>query len=111
MPQKIKVIALVLVSLLFTFGVQSKSFANSNIRSTKIISPAKNRVQNWVRVDSGRDLFFDFIYPQGNQPIVVFLNGLTATTENWEKLTQSLAVKGIGSLRFDFYGQGKTLAK
>lgn len=68
-------------------------------------------IQNWVRVDSGNELYFNLIYPQANKPTVILLNGLTATIENWETIAQSLAQKGIGVLRFDFYGQGKTLAK
>lgn len=102
MPQVLKnTLIIVLTFVAFTFtAVQSLAVAGKT-----------PRVQSWVKVDSGRELFVDIIYPQQNMPIVVLLNGLTATTQNWEVLAQSLAQKGIGVVRFDFYGQGMTLAK
>lgn len=103
MPQVLKNILIVTVLFLI--------FSLSAVPSLAANSVSAKRVQNWAKVDSGRELFFDFIYPQANRPIVVLLNGLTATTKNWEVLAQSLAARGIGVLRFDFYGQGMTLAK
>lgn len=107
MPQIFKLVTVVFLTLF----ISSNVLAQQSYNQTAATSAGKNRIQNWVKVNSGNEFYFDFIYPQQNKPIVVLLNGLTATTQNWEVLAQSLATKGIGVLRFDFYGQGKTLAK
>ena len=73
--------------------------------------PSVQRIQNWATVAENKQLFFDYIQPQANKPTIVFLNGLTATTEDWNGMTEYLVSKGMGVLRFDFYGQGKTLAR
>ncbi len=67
--------------------------------------------QTWVLVDSGKQLFVDWLPPQANKPVVVLLNGMTYTTKNWNSFATELNRKGIGVLRFDFQGHGNTLLK
>lgn len=102
MPQVLKnVLVVTLTFITFTLSAVS----------SLAVAGKTQRAQGWVKVESGRELFVDVIYPQQNMPVVVLLNGLTATTKSWDVLTQALAQKGIGVVRFDFYGQGMTLAK
>lgn len=67
--------------------------------------------KGFVKVRIDRQLYYEYEAPQNNQPTVVLLNGLTYGTEQYAGLAKSLVKKGIGVLRFDFDGMGKTLLK
>jgi pimeloyl-ACP methyl ester carboxylesterase len=71
----------------------------------------QERLQSFVKIRSQRELFVDYLKPQAGKPIVVLLNGLTYRTGIWDKFVEELKGNGIGILRYDPMGQGKTLAK
>jgi alpha-beta hydrolase superfamily lysophospholipase len=64
--------------------------------------------QGFVSIKT-KELYVDYSAPQPNKETVVLLNGLTYTTVQWDKLTSELKKKGLGVLRYDMDGMGKTL--
>ena len=63
-------------------------------------------------VDIGtKELYVDFIAPQAGRPTVVLLNGLTYSTTQWDAMTVYLKKAGLGVVRYDMDGMGKTLLK
>jgi len=64
----------------------------------------------FISIDS-TDLYVEYSAPQKNQPTVVLLNGLTYSTRQWDAMTAELKKMGIGVLRYDMSGMGKTLLK
>ena len=64
----------------------------------------------FVTIDS-TDLHVEYLAPQKNMPTVVLLNGLTYSTRQWDKMTAVLKKMGVGVVRYDMSGMGKTLLK
>lgn len=63
-------------------------------------------------VDIGtKELYVEYAAPAAGRPTVVLLNGLTYSTTQWQKMTDALVKKGLGVLRYDMDGMGKTLLK
>lgn len=58
-----------------------------------------------------KDLYVDYIAPQAKKPTVVLLNGLTYSTVQWDQMVTELQKKGLGILRYDMDGMGKTLLR
>lgn len=69
------------------------------------------KFKGFVKVRPERELYVDYVRAQKNKPTVVLLNGMTYSTQQFEKLAAQLTARGIGVLRFDFDGMGKTLLK
>lgn len=73
--------------------------------------PAPLRFRDYVEIEPGRELYVDWIKAQPGKPTVVLLNGMTYSTRYWDDFTAVLQAKGIGVIRYDMYGMGKTLVK
>ncbi|MBC7421693.1 MAG: alpha/beta hydrolase [Bdellovibrio sp.] len=58
-----------------------------------------------------KELYVDYLAPVAGRPTVVLLNGLTYETTAWDKMTAAMKKKGLGVVRYDMDGMGKTLAK
>lgn len=58
-----------------------------------------------------KDLYVDYVAPKGKKPTVVLLNGLTYSTVQWDDMVAELEKKGLGILRYDMDGMGKTLLR
>lgn len=65
----------------------------------------------FVKVSAERSLYVDYIKPAPGKPIAVLLNGLTYRTGSWDLFVDQLKGQGLGILRYDMFGQGKTLMK
>lgn len=63
-------------------------------------------------VDIGsKELYVDYQAPEEGRPTVVLLNGLTYTTVQWDKMVKAMKTRGLGVVRYDMDGMGKTLIK
>lgn len=84
--------------LLFVFSIQTFAF------------DLKSDYQGFVDIGS-KELYVDYLAPKEGRPTVVLLNGLTYTTVQWESMVSYLKVLGLGVLRYDMAGMGKTMVK
>ncbi len=66
--------------------------------------------KGFVNIDT-KELYVDYLAPKAGRPTVILLNGLTYSTVQWDKMVVTLKEKGLGVLRYDMYGMGKTLLK
>lgn len=66
--------------------------------------------QGFVSIQT-KELYVDYTAPQANKETVILLNGLTYSTVQWDKLTAELQQKGLGVLRYDMDGMGKSLLR
>jgi pimeloyl-ACP methyl ester carboxylesterase len=71
----------------------------------------QERLQAFVKIRGQRELFVDYLKPEPGRPVVVLLNGLTYRTGIWDSFVKELKGDGIGILRYDPMGHGKTMAK
>lgn len=62
---------------------------------------------------AGRKIFVSYRQAEAGKPTIVLLNGLTYSLENWDQYVAALEkhAPGLGILRFDMIGMGKTLLK
>lgn len=58
-----------------------------------------------------KELYVDYTAPTKSKETVVLLNGLTYSTTQWDQLVAELKTKGLGVLRYDMDGMGKTLLR
>jgi pimeloyl-ACP methyl ester carboxylesterase len=65
----------------------------------------------FVRLPDDRRIWVEHDPAPAGKPTLVLLNGLTYATKDWRPLTRELKARGLGVLRLDFEGQGKTLAE
>lgn len=67
----------------------------------------------FVKIGKGTEVYTDYEKAAPGQPTIVLLNGLTYSLENWDTYVASLKKRnpGLGILRFDMIGMGKTLLK
>jgi len=68
-----------------------------------------NNFKGFVEISKGRQLYVDWLKAKDSQPTVILLNGLTYDTTDWDKFVTALAPYGLGILRYDPKGMGKTL--
>lgn len=80
------------------------------IVSTSSAFDLTKNFQGFVSI-STKELYVDYTAPQAGKETVVLLNGLTYTTVQWDQLTAELSKKGLGVLRYDMDGMGKTLLR
>lgn len=73
--------------------------------------PQASAFQGFIEIRQGKSLYVDYVKAEKNQPTVVLLNGLTYSTAQWQEFTRPLLDRGVGVVRFDFDGMGKTLLK
>lgn len=71
----------------------------------------QERLQAFVKIRSDRELFVDYIKPAAGKPVIVLLNGLTYRTGIWDAFVNELKGDGLGILRYDPMGHGKTMVK
>lgn len=73
--------------------------------------PSADRLQSMVALPDGNQVYVDYKKAAPGQSTVVLLNGLTYSTETWEKFVAPLEklAPGTGVLRYDMRGMGKTL--
>ncbi len=64
----------------------------------------------FIAIDS-TDVYVEYLAPKNDKPTVILLNGLTYSTRQWDKMTAVLKKMGLGVLRYDMTGMGKTLLK
>lgn len=65
----------------------------------------------FVALSPQKELYVNYIPPRGDQPTVILLNGLTYSTRQWSNFADPLLAKGVGVLRYDPMGMGRTLLK
>lgn len=74
---------------------------------------ASDSVRGFIKINNKRELFVDYQKAKKGEATIVLLNGLTYSTQTWENFVQYLNPQktGFGVLRYDAFGQGKTLSK
>lgn len=86
--------------------------ATSNPKASNgAFNPMAPQFQGFVKVRPDRELYVDYIRAQPGRPMVVLLNGLTYSTAQFDAYARALAKRGLGVLRFDFDGMGRTLLR
>jgi pimeloyl-ACP methyl ester carboxylesterase len=66
-------------------------------------------VEQFVTLKNGHKLFVRYTPPQKNMPVLVFVNGLTYSTNDYSQVTRPLEKRGYGTFLYDAYGMGRTL--
>lgn len=71
------------------------------------------RYLGFVSISADRAVYVDYRRPAPGKPLVVLLNGLTYQVSSWDTFVNNLYSidPGVGILRYDMMGQGKTLLK
>lgn len=93
--------------------VTGLNFHSSTAQAARTTAPVQTqeRSEGFVKIRDGRELYVDFLKPAAGQPVAILLNGLTYRTGCWDTFTQELQGKGLGILRYDPMGHGKTMMK
>jgi len=67
----------------------------------------------YVKIGKSTDVYINYDQPAEGQPTVVLLNGLTYSLGDWDSYVKALKKlnPGLGILRFDMIGMGRTLLK
>lgn len=81
--------------------------ADAQMRS----GPTATGFEGFLPVRPHRELYVDYVRAQAGRPTVVLLNGLTYSTRQYDAFVRPLLQKGIGVVRFDFDGMGKSLLR
>lgn len=71
----------------------------------------QRRVERFVPTREGREVFVDFLEPEPGKTVIVLDNGLTYRTAIWDAFVEHLKGEGLGILRFDPQGMGKTMER
>lgn len=69
------------------------------------------KVQGFVRLQNGRELFYEKILADPDKPTVVVLLGMTYQIETSDRFFDGLLDGDINVIRVELRGQGKTLAR
>ncbi len=80
-------------------------------QTSKDTETKQDRLQAFIKIRGERELFVDYIKPSAGKPTIVLLNGLTYRTGVWDAFVQELKGDGLGILRYDPVGHGKTMVK
>ncbi len=72
---------------------------------------AQQNQNGFLSLPSGHAVYFEYMKPAPGQPTLVLLNGLTYETTSWNSFTKAVYSPGMGILRYDPVGMGKTLLK
>ncbi|MBL7688352.1 MAG: alpha/beta hydrolase [Bdellovibrionaceae bacterium] len=88
-------------------------FSSPNAQAARTTVPvqAQERTEGFVKIRDGRELYVDYLKPTAGQPVAILLNGLTYRTGCWDAFVKELQGKGLGILRYDPMGHGKTMVK
>ena len=94
-----------ILSLILVMMVSGMTFA-----STSLTGEVETQ-QGFVKISKERELYVDYVAPKKGQPTLIILNGLTYSTIDWDDFVRPLQKHGVGILRYDMWGMGKTLLK
>lgn len=83
---------------------------NEPARITADTATGQQRFEGFVKIRGNRKIYVDFLLPQPGKPSVALWNGLTYETDSWDPFVEQLKGQGLGILRWDAAGQGRTLA-
>lgn len=88
-------------------------FSSPKAQAARTTAPAQaqERLEGFVKIRDGRELYVDYLKPAAGQPVAILLNGLTYRTGCWDSFVKELAGNGLGILRYDPMGHGKTMVK
>lgn len=103
--------AMAQMSGLFFIFISVLSFGfHSQARSTTDFDP-QLPYHGYLELSSGR-VWVEYIPPAAGQAVIITLNGLTYSTEQWADFNQALRRErpGLGILNYDMRHQGRTLA-
>jgi pimeloyl-ACP methyl ester carboxylesterase len=67
-----------------------------------------NSFQGFLEI-RGRRLYAEYRKPENGFPLLVLMNGLSQTADEWTPFIEHLSSDDFGYLRFDFRGQGRSL--
>lgn len=76
-----------------------------------VFASQKGRFEGFVKIAENRELYVDWSQAKPGQPTVILINGLTYTTEQWDRFASALVDRGVGVFRYDPMGMGQTLLK
>lgn len=85
-----------------------------SVRATTIESPfdpSASGFEGFIKVRPDRELYVEYVKAQPGRPTVVLLNGLTYSLRQYDAFANRLKERGLGVVRFDFDGMGKTLLR
>lgn len=110
--------ALVPIACVLIFATHTLASASVGVFETEFSAQVskdpitkQERLQAFVKIRGDRELFVDYIKPSAGKPIVILLNGLTYRTGVWDAFVKELKGDGLGILRYDPMGHGKTMVK
>ena len=67
--------------------------------------------KGYIEIEPGRFIWIERDIVDPNAPTFILLNGMTYTTESWGRDNRAILKKGYNTLRYDMWGQGRTLVK
>lgn len=73
--------------------------------------PNAESFEGFVSISAQKELYVEYVSAKPKMPTVILLNGLTYSTRQWNDFTRALTARGIGVVRYDMTGMGKTLVK
>ncbi len=73
------------------------------------VSAEQEWQRGFVQLSSGSNLYTEYRPAAAGKPTLVFLNGLTHSTKDWQALLSGLHNQDYGLLLYDARGQGRTL--
>lgn len=94
---------MILASILSTVGFATLGWS-ANFEFNK-------EYDDFIKLSRGRSLYVRWNPPTAQKEILVLINGLTYSTNQWDRMTAALMKNGYGVLRFDMKGMGETLRK
>jgi len=71
----------------------------------------QSRFEGWVELRPNHSVFVDYLRPARGKPVAILLNGLTYRTGVWQSYVDELKGQGLGILRYDPKGHGKTMVR
>jgi pimeloyl-ACP methyl ester carboxylesterase len=76
-----------------------------------IASAGGERIEKFVKITAAQELYVDYIKAAPGKPTLVLLNGLTYSARSWDSFVRAFEKldTGVGLLRYDMLGMGKTL--
>ena len=78
-----------------------------------LFSASAQAKTGYVKLGKGAEVYINYDAPAAGEPTVVLLNGLTYSLGDWDEYVKALKKlnPGLGILRFDMIGMGRTLLK
>lgn len=85
--------------------------AASDLRARVTLDAAtkQTREERFVKIAANRALYVDYLKAAPGKPTIVLVNGLTYRTGIWDRFVEALKGQGLGILRYDPVGMGKTM--